>query len=126
MKSAIVALGVLLSIAVLCPVEAGADVVRHRHVNHHRPARPVHKPAHYPAHRRPVHHHHVHRNVVIGAGYRPVNPWWRPGAAIAAGAAIGYVAASAATWAGPPPGPTYCWFYTDSTRTKGFWDICPK
>jgi len=67
----------------------------------------------------------VRRTVVIGAGYRPLHPWWRPGGAIAAGAAIGYLTAASVTWAGPPPGPTYCWFYTDQTRTKGFWDICP-
>jgi hypothetical protein len=51
---------------------------------------------------------------------------WAPGGAIAAGAAIGFVAAvTAAAWAGAPPAPGYCWYYTDPSRTQGFWDVCP-
>jgi hypothetical protein len=50
---------------------------------------------------------------------------WRPGGAIAAGAAIGFVsAATAAAWAGPAPGPGLCWYYTDPSRPQGFWDAC--
>jgi hypothetical protein len=57
---------------------------------------------------------------------RPARYWWPVGGAIAAGAAIGYVsAARAAAWAGAAPAPGYCWFYTDSTRRRGFWDVCP-
>jgi hypothetical protein len=64
---------------------------------------------------------------------RPGRPWvrppyytWRPGDAIAAGAALGFVAASAAVaYAGAPPVPGYCWYYTDFSRTQGFWDVCP-
>jgi hypothetical protein len=77
--------------------------------------------------------------VVRPPGYRPgvrpgVRPggWvrpayrWGPGGAIAAGAAIGFVAAAtAAAWAGAPPAPGYCWYYTDPSRTQGFWDVCP-
>jgi hypothetical protein len=77
--------------------------------------------------------------VVRPPGYRPgvrpgVRPggWvrpayrWGPGGAIAAGAAIGFVAAAtAASWAGAPPAPGYCWYYTDPSRTQGFWDVCP-
>jgi hypothetical protein len=45
---------------------------------------------------------------------------------IAAGAAIGFVAAAtAAAWAGSPPAPGYCWYHTDPSRTQGFWDVCP-
>jgi hypothetical protein len=45
---------------------------------------------------------------------------------IAAEAAIGFVtAASAAAWAGAAPGPGLCWYYTDPSRTQGFWDACP-
>jgi hypothetical protein len=41
-------------------------------------------------------------------------------------AAIGFVsAAMASDWAGPPPAPGYCWYYTDITRWYGFWDQCP-
>jgi hypothetical protein len=61
-----------------------------------------------------------------GGWVRPAHYWWRPGGAIAAGAAIGFVAAAtAAAWAGAPPAPGYCWYYTDASRTQGFWDACP-
>jgi hypothetical protein len=67
-----------------------------------------------------------------GGGYARWGGWarpayrWGPGGAIAAGAAIGFVAAAtAATWAGPAPGPGLCWYYTDPGRTQGFWDACP-
>jgi hypothetical protein len=69
----------------------------------------------------------VNRNVRVRTAWvRPGSYWWRPGAAVAAGAAIGFVAAATAVaWAGPAPAANYCWYYTDSTRTKGFWDVCP-
>ena len=61
-----------------------------------------------------------------GRWVRPANYYWRPGGAIAAGAAIGFVAAaSAAAYAGTPPAPGYCWYYTDPGKTQGFWDVCP-
>jgi hypothetical protein len=57
---------------------------------------------------------------------RPGNYWWRPGGAVAAGAAIGFVtAATAATWAGAAPAGNMCWYYKDASRTQGFWDACP-
>ncbi len=66
----------------------------------------------------------VRRGAVAGPGYRPgrwvrpTNYYWRPGGAIAAGAAIGFVtAATAAAWAGAPPAPGSCWYYTDPSRT---------
>jgi hypothetical protein len=75
----------------------------------------------------------VRRDAVVrpgvarpGGWVRPVHYHWRPGGAIAAGAAIGFVAAAtAAAWAGSPPAPGYCWYYTDPSRTQGFWDVCP-
>jgi hypothetical protein len=52
---------------------------------------------------------------------------WNRGGAIAAGAAIGFIAGAAATsWAGPPPRSGYCWYYTNRARTHGFWDWCPR
>jgi hypothetical protein len=61
-----------------------------------------------------------------GGWVRPAHYTWRPGGAIAAGAALGFVAAGmAAAWAGSPPAPGYCWYYTDPSRTQGFWDVCP-
>lgn len=66
------------------------------------------------------------RAYTIGPGFRPVRPWWRPGTAVVAGAALGFIAAGAAVaWAGQPPGPGYCWYYTDPSHRAGFWDICP-
>jgi hypothetical protein len=57
-----------------------------------------------------------------GRGYR-----WAPGGAIAAGAAIGFIAAgSAAAYAATrPPAPGLCWYYTDPSQRSGFWDVCP-
>jgi hypothetical protein len=60
-----------------------------------------------------------------GGWARPGRYWWPAGGAVAAGAAIGFVsAATAAAWAGAAPGPNMCWYYTDASRTKGFWDGC--
>ncbi|SDR14574.1 hypothetical protein SAMN05519103_00918 [Rhizobiales bacterium GAS113] len=67
------------------------------------------------------------RPVLVGGIYRPYGAYWGAGGAIAAGAAIGFVtAATAAAWAGAPPSPGYCWYYTDASRTRGFWDVCPQ
>ncbi|WP_441236072.1 hypothetical protein [Bradyrhizobium sp. 930_D9_N1_4] len=68
-----------------------------------------------------------HTTAVAGRGgwARPGNYHWPRGGAIAAGAAIGFVtAATAAAWAGAAPAPGMCWYYTDPTRTQGFWDYC--
>ncbi|MGH6709892.1 MAG: hypothetical protein ACREEK_13060 [Bradyrhizobium sp.] len=66
--------------------------------------------------------------------YRPrgvvvVNPrrYWRPGGAVAAGAALGFIAGAAAvSMAGTPPKSGYCWYYTTPNGTQGFWDVCPR
>lgn len=63
------------------------------------------------------------RGVVV------VNPrrYWPAGGAIAAGAAVGFIAgAAAASVAGTPPQSGMCWYYTDSTKKTGFWDVCPR
>ena len=64
--------------------------------------------------------------AVRGGGWaRPGWYGWPRGGAIAAGAAIGFVsAATAAAWAGAAPAPGMCWYYTDPSRTQGFWDYC--
>lgn len=69
----------------------------------------------------------VRRPVVVAPGWRrPAAYWWRPGAAVAAGAALGVVtAAAAASYVGQPPAPGYCRYYTNPQRTQGFWDVCP-
>jgi len=70
----------------------------------------------------------IRRPVVVAPGWRrPAGYWWRPGGAIAAGAAVGFVtAAAAASYAGSPPAAGYCWYYTNPQRTQGFWDVCPR
>ena len=61
-----------------------------------------------------------------GPWVRPTGYWWVPGTAIAAGAAVGFVTAeTAAAWAGAPPAPNMCWYYTNAAKTQGFWDTCP-
>jgi hypothetical protein len=76
----------------------------------------------------------VRRTTVVRPGYagggvrwaRPGWYRWPAGGAIAAGAAIGFVAAaSAAAYAGAAPAPGMCWYYTDPSKTQGFWDACP-
>lgn len=87
--------------------------------------RPVGRPVVRPPVRRPI--------VRPGVGRYPVyrGRYWRPGVGWVAGAAgvvaLGFVAASAAAAynAPPAPGPGYCWFYTNSTRTSGYWGRCP-
>ena len=69
------------------------------------------------------------RNTAVVAGRggwaRPGWYGWPRGGAIAAGAAIGFVsAATAVAWAGAAPAPGMCWYYTDPSRTQGFWDYC--
>lgn len=78
--------------------------------------------------RRGVNRTVVRRPVVVAPGWRrPAGYWWRPGGAIAAGAAVGFVtAAAAASYAGSPPAAGYCWYYTNPQRTQGFWDVCPR
>jgi hypothetical protein len=78
----------------------------------------------------------VRRTTVVTPGFRPVvgapvrwarpaHYYWGPGGAVAAGAAIGFVAAATAVaWAGAPPAPGMCWYYTDPSRRAGFWDAC--
>jgi hypothetical protein len=87
-----------------------AAVVRRGYRPGYRPVRPLPRPA-----------------VVRPGWRRPAAYWWRPGGAIAAGAALGFVTAAAATaYVGQPPAPGYCWYYTNPQRTQGFWDVCPR
>ena len=60
-----------------------------------------------------------------GGWARPGWYRWGPGGAIAAGAAVGVLAAgAAAVYAGSPPAPGLCWYYTDPSYRQGFWDAC--
>jgi len=69
----------------------------------------------------------VRPGVRYGAWARPGWYRWPRGGAIAAGAAIGFIAAAgAAAYAtAPAPAPGMCWYYTDAYRRSGFWDYCP-
>jgi hypothetical protein len=78
-------------------------------------------------------HGGVYRGGAYGGVYRGgYGGWarpgwyrWGPGGAIAAGAAIGVLAAGAAVaYAGQPPAPGLCWYYTDPSYRAGFWDAC--
>ena len=101
-------------------VNVNRNINRNVHVNGYRPGvHPGYRPGYRPG------------GVVVAprGGVWVGRPgWyrWAPGGAIAAGAAIGFAtAAVAASWAGPPPQPGLCWYYTDPSRTQGFWDACP-
>jgi len=60
-----------------------------------------------------------------GGWARPSWYRWGAGGAIAAGAAIGVLATGAAVaYAGQPPAPGLCWYYTDPNYRQGFWDAC--
>jgi hypothetical protein len=66
-----------------------------------------------------------YRAGYVGGWARPGWYGWPAGGAIAAGAAIGVIsAAAAASWAGAPPGPGLCWYYTNPSQQQGFWDAC--
>jgi hypothetical protein len=66
-----------------------------------------------------------YRAGYYGGWRRPGWYGWPAGGAIAAGAAIGVLGAAAAgAYAGAPPAPGLCWYYTDPSRTQGFWDAC--
>ena len=68
-----------------------------------------------------AYHGGAYHGAWTGRAYR-----WAPGGAIAAGAAIGFIAyGTAVAWAPPPPQPGLCWYYTDATQRNGFWDSCP-
>ncbi|MDJ1156711.1 hypothetical protein QNA08_00410 [Chelatococcus sp. SYSU_G07232] len=69
----------------------------------------------------------------VGRVYRPgavvvrpvprVRPWYW-GAAVA-GVTVGAITAVAVAGAAPaPPDPSLCWFWTDNSRARGYWDYC--
>lgn len=65
----------------------------------------------------------IRRNVVV----RPVRRWVRRPyfGTIVAGVALGTIVAVAAASVSPPaPSPDLCWFWSSSSKTKGYWDYC--
>lgn len=95
-------------------VNRNTNVNRNANVN-------VNRNANVNVNRNVGYHGGVYHGAWVGRPYR-----WAPGGAIAAGAAIGFIAAgTAVAWAPPPPQPGLCWYYTDATQRAGFWDTCP-
>ncbi len=94
------------------------------HPGYHPGYRPGYHPGYHPGYRpgyRPG-----YGGYHYGGWARPGWYRWGAGGAIAAGAAIGFLGAGAvAAWAGPPPAPGLCWYYTDPSQRQGFWDACP-
>ncbi len=82
-----------------------------------------HRPGFHPGYHPGYHHRPVVRPGWGYGGWHRPGYGWRPGGAIAAGAAIGFLTAAAAASAAPAPG--LCWYYTNRARTAGFWDYCP-
>jgi hypothetical protein len=70
----------------------------------------------------------VNRNIarvgVGGAVVRPVRPWVRRPyfGTVVAGVTLGTIIA--ATAIPPAPSSDLCWFWTNSSRTRGYWDYC--
>ncbi|MEH2513978.1 hypothetical protein V1291_005332 [Nitrobacteraceae bacterium AZCC 1564] len=62
-----------------------------------------------------------------GTGAIPGGYGFGPRSAIASGVARGVLPASKTNpmVAGQQPAPGYCWYYTNRSRTRGFWDVCP-
>ena len=83
--------------------------------------RPQHRAVRHAPHRS-VHHH---RTVVV-APVRPVpavRPWYW--GRVVAGVTIGTVIAVAAVNSVPKaPSPELCWFWSDATKTRGYWNYC--
>ncbi len=108
--------GLLQSVVIVRGPHGGAYAGRPGGVHAYRPG--YGHPGYHPGYR-PGYH------GVYGGWARPGWYHWGAGGAIAAGAAIGVIgAAGAASWAGAPPAPGLCWYYTDPSQRQGFWDAC--
>lgn len=74
---------------------------------------------------RTVHHHH-HRRTVLVAPVRPVpavRPWYW--GRVVAGVTIGTIVTVAAVNSIPKaPSPELCWFWSDASKTRGYWNYC--
>jgi hypothetical protein len=65
----------------------------------------------------------VARRTVVA---RPVRPWVRRPyyGRVVAGVALGTVVAVAATRAPAAPASNLCWYWSNSSQTRGYWDYC--
>jgi hypothetical protein len=66
------------------------------------------------------------RRAVVVAPVRPipaVRPWYW--GRVVAGVTIGtIIVASAVAVAPKPPSPELCWYWSDNTKTRGYWNYC--
>lgn len=110
------ALTLLAALTVLSPL--AADIAA---------AQAVYPRAHHGAVRRApprtVHHHH---RAVVVAPVRPVpavRPWYW--GSVVAGVTIGTIVTVAAVNSVPKaPSPELCWYWSDSSKTRGYWNYC--
>jgi hypothetical protein len=112
----------LAAIALLSP--AATEVALAQPATVYRPqTRAVRHAPHRSVHHRSVHHHH--RTVVV-APVRPVpavRPWYW--GSVVAGVTIGTVITVAAVNSVPKaPSPELCWFWSDASKTRGYWSYC--
>lgn len=83
--------------------------------------RPLHRPVHHAPHRS-IHHH---RTVVVSPvrPVPPVRPWYW--GRVVAGVTIGTIVTVAAVNSVPrAPSPELCWFWSDASKTRGYWSYC--
>jgi hypothetical protein len=67
----------------------------------------------------------VRRNTVVVA--RPYRPWVRRPyyGTVVAGVALGTVVTAAVVATAPrAPNPNVCWYWSNSAKTRGYWDYC--
>jgi hypothetical protein len=94
--------------------------VNRGHVNRGHVNRPPHVSNRPPVNRNVNRNVNVNRSVHIHA-----RPWgWRPYyGVVVAGVALGTVLAVTSVPAAPAP--NLCWYWSDQTKTRGYWDYCP-
>lgn len=111
-------LGLLLLAAITFSDPAFADLAAAQAPYPRAPQRAVRHAPH-----RSVHHHH--RTVVV-APVRPVpavRPWYW--GSVVAGVTIGTIITVAAVNSVPKaPSPELCWYWSDSSKTRGYWNYC--
>lgn len=95
----------------------------------HKPGyKPNHKPGYKPSHKP----HYAHHHRPPKWHYRPAyyRPYYRPWAAqnwygaVIAGVTLGSIIAVAANTPPYAPSTQLCWYWANSSRTRGYWDYC--
>lgn len=67
-----------------------------------------------------------HRANVARRHVRPVRPWVRRPyyGRVVAGVALGSIIVATAGVVPAAPGPNLCWYWSNSSMTRGYWDYC--